>query len=105
MSVLPVGPLPLSGWSGHFTGGGPAEIRQPAGVVSEIDGLRGCTRTSAVEIDCSARYTYAGTMSRPPSKADHELSQRLAACDVELSPDRVQTFREVGLLPRPDPEF
>jgi hypothetical protein len=44
-------------------------------------------------------------MTRPPSAADRDLELRLRALEIELSADRIQRFREVGLLLAPRPSY
>jgi hypothetical protein len=41
-------------------------------------------------------------MARPPSVADHDFATRLQALGIEATAERVQSFREVGLLEAPD---
>lgn len=44
-------------------------------------------------------------MSREPSRADREFEQRLRSIGIELPAARIQRFRELGLLPAPDPIY
>jgi len=44
-------------------------------------------------------------MARPPSDADRDFSKRLQVLGSDATPERVQTLREVGLLPAPTLTF
>ncbi len=48
---------------------------------------------------------YRSPMARPPSDADRDFSKRLQTLGLGATPQRVQTLREVGLLPAPTPAF
>src|SRR4051794_7258953 len=72
---------------------------------SEVDAAARYAWSGQLESDRVARYTCEPSMPRPPSYADHELAARCAATGMTVTASEIQTYREVGLLEPPIPDF